>query len=866
MRSWATALLLALHRSTTCHAFPSRALGIWTSSDGRSLRIDHDGELNLTVACNALAVLRGGDEALPSFCNEASETCSADNEALSYLHRGYICRSDTSRAFCICRGEERCIVGLMNSLHHTETPRILALLMASVLEREVNWSMLYAQIGIAGLSVRDREAHIESLEKVKGYIAAGEESYYEDGKVDIPKYLTSKVFKIQVLVIKHMTSDAQLTSFLNELYELVRDSEEFLEKYYKPSCPDYLDAYTEHERRMAEYRRAFLSGRFVPALQDRLRISSCELHTSHDTVSFIDYGRNAILSLLSCMFYDAQRGRYSLDHLPGARKELKEFFRRHPVPFRYTDKIEQDWGMVLAILCRDRDITTESDLPVSLFDLFSVLRDLCGVRDEFPLARRYYTDEGIERGDNLEKNGYFGRLLDRISYYKQHFFVSFDSTHVSEDDGGSYLSGGHSLKFRILSSEEDWMDVRISYGPRRFCYMVAACSCVDVPMPKDLKAKSLTDFFVDCYGRLMGGPEPYERELRKAMVHNRSCIYLLSPRHLSYDREIICALYLLDSAIHSTDFVPLLGEIKERHKGEYLITVYEMVAGHIGSGDPREFDPDNVLDARAVLDGIVRYELINLLCYIMKHKRGAIEHNLEECVILILQYERRDMLEYVDRRLVREANVENGFLMNDPQKYSGISDWHMFKYIFDCASIERIYEKEDMAGDMMEYYEGFYINTVLDPALSSEDIKRIYDWGEALGQDLFEESQKSIRRWFGRTEDFPLRPPEERPLPRYQGYLSFLVENTYERLNDMHFVYGYLYPHLVDDEAYDVPAFFLGLLLRESISMPEDTYLELRAAYETHDKSAATHLDAAYIAKLLLDLEHEGLVSERRID
>jgi hypothetical protein len=776
----------------------------WVSN---GITVDRRSELYLPSVRLALTVTTGIMASLPNFRKNVLERCGFfrdGDDIYDYLSAGYDYFSSSQELECTCAGVSRCIMHLLNQMEERDALRLLAFLLAAALRVDLDWSELYDSISL----LPGASPHIRRLEEVREYLR-DDVAYHDGDKVDLVKYLKSKVFMIQALVDSyiHLHPTRPYSIFYGQFHSLVKEG------YYAKADST---SHTDHEEMLG-----IANDGIVPSLQAKFRNTACELHPSHNTPNFIG-SHNATLSLLCTLLYNT--GTYSLEHLPNARPELEEFFRKHDVPFECTEEIEAEWIGVLDAMGDGMAVEGEGIGPI-FFNLFRIIRNLCGLDNEFPLTE-YYT-RLLSSEDLLEHSEHLGRLLSRVCSHKQHFYII--PSCVTSVWWHGRTDTKVRLMFKVLLSREHWVSVQLTCGNTGSSFVVKECSCIKSSMNVMLKVDNVLDFFIDCHGRSRNTHAAYKNELRRCLEQNPEYILLLSNEFESRQSLHLC---LLDSAVArcSSDFDVFLAEAEHLYGDHPAIKAYRLIVQHRDEGGA--FDPGNEIDIGAIVEEMRNNAPINLLCYIARHKEKLGVGELRELFPLLLKHERCDVAGHLE--MSQEEKAES--LVRYPY-YLDVSDRRTIKCLFDAASAGLVLRKKLSFDMLAECYERCYINFLADPAISREDAKKIYDWGFVLAGQLKE----------GKCYEFRLR------------YLPFLVEQAHEKLGDISPIYSYVQKHLMSRRFYGFTVFLLEFLLRECIYLPYSLCSKMKELYDvSYEETPGTRR----ILELLSDLMYEGLSVE----
>jgi hypothetical protein len=815
----------------------------WTSSDGVWC-INHSRELYLQLPRIILSSILFEGAPLSYFREKLLDNLRArkKDKAHDYLSKGYALeyRGNDPRIRCFCR--KKCIMHLLERMEEGNSLRLLAILLAAVLKKSPEWAMLHeeeicAMVHSTGrLSEGKKKLHIRRLRRLVGYLSSWEEPYYEHGRANVARYLESKAFTVQALIYSYVQFlGSSYDTFYNEFYELSKDDTELLGEYFTRRSSD-IDSHTESERYLLEHEKAYEYHEVIPLSPKRLKEAECELHKTHDTVDFINYGSNAILSLLCTMF--CSNGTYSLEHLPNAKPELRSFFRKHRKPFEWDDDIALEWSMVLSSMDSSevlykgaRSVTTEKDIAAGGINLLFVLGNLCGLENELPSTREKTLDTAIV--DRLEMLTCSRELLGRICCNRQYFDLEIGHRirGTMRNSGPSSIDKGIDIGFRVMQSGKHWVDFKFICGDEGFDFAIKACSCVPNSMPVSLEVDSLLDFFLDLYARKEENFHMYKKEVRRLTEQN--------PEYLFFLRGDNCCgssayLHLLDSAIRSQSPEPLPQRAAKRidDRAAYLCRAYKLVARHRKEGG--RLDPGRRLSMRKVLDLASSCKLINLVSYILENEAPT-KGELQEAVLLLLEFGRFDVLRRLDAGLVRRACEENELFWSYLSICLQIADSCAIDHIPD--SMKKTPQMSWELCDVECCFRGVYLRALVDPAVSNEHIKRVYEWGY-----LILEKMRKFQA-FSHLE-----------------YLPFLIEYAHEKQVGTNLI-DYVQPFLGRAELCRFVPFFLKFLLRNCIYLPYAMCSELEELYGRVPLHANKRWRYLFdeVLRLLSNIKYEGL-------
>jgi hypothetical protein len=473
-----------------------------------------------------------------------------------------------------------------------------------------------------------KEEHKKEVKSLVEYLSQPEEPYIVGGKVDINRFLGSKTFLMQVVINGYVYKTER---FYNALYEEVKDIPDIVEKYYLRDPAD-----TKYERLMKKRAMRFLmkgKGNVLARPDLRLITEGYVDDGSRDTVGFVYSSKCAILSLLCVAFYDPGNKKYTVEHLPSSKKELKEFFTRHPEPFEYAG-VESDWCKVLDSLS-DSEIQRKSGggedgIVPTIKNVCRVVCSLCGIET----AGKSTAEIVAEVSDKLvfskygDSSGVFS-VMDRI----------VPSAKIQKG-----LSEVNSIGIRsLVSTDGGYVGARIEcFGGMEF--EVVEC----MRFGKDeIDAGNIVDYLAKTYLR------HYHSEQRMRLGMHRYCWLHLYGKETRDKYVALCLDKIFEKARSDEGLVghPRLQEVRDlamAHKSRLIQEVFAAAMEGSGYEITRE---------------VVENVGVNLLDYLVRHERnkGLPDEVLEEVIAVAVSNNRRDMVEYISRSANKDV-MEQGFV------------------------------------------------------------------------------------------------------------------------------------------------------------------------------------------------------------
>jgi hypothetical protein len=724
---------------------------------------------------------------------------------------------------------------------------LLAMLVAVTLGADVGQREIGALI--AGSGSRKKKAHTEMLKLLSSYLSREEEPYVVDGRVDISRFLTSKFFLMQALISNYVLPE-DTRMLYDQVYEMVSSYPGIVERYYTTEEND-----TEYERLMKEHRwRFFDRGSFLPKLDPRTVQEGCKYHSSHRTVGFSDSEECPILSLLCCMLYDPTHRGFVTMHLPRPRECLAEFFERHSEPFEYSKEIEREWRTVLDSVEDEHIVYSgtgggEERYAADVVNVLRVVCDLCGV------------DAGIlgdlnasGTGDSAGQRGFVALLrhvIDEVTFVGSNevseVYEAIAVLMSPEKSLINSISNGARLflfeMFVPLSMEGEHTRVRVTCGGGRTRFVVTSRTCSTA---SKIGTGNITDFLLETYLR------HYHNE-RHRFIGRREYRYLFLRL---YDRDV-CERYLemcLDEMVGADErqLHPRLWDIWRqvvgRRKGivkrcmdglRYLIwpvrpateesAVRRAFRLCVQGREVRDIDPKELASRGCA----------NMLSYVVRN--GDLRKTSDECIVEILNLfisrNRGEMVEYIDRHLLAERDRE-GILRK------AFLDW-AHSYISGACRVwyDRCVGRYEMEPEDVVSLHKY---AVLLKDYCSVEVLR----GEAGMRAV----QRQYEHFFREASDVA-----------NDLSLIVVVRNTWEELEDVGMLHGYVRAFIERDEAYEFVCRLLQELLIECVYLPRELWLRMQELYRERqagetDRAKWGRLNL--ILKGLCDIEHDGLSVE----
>jgi hypothetical protein len=823
----------------------------WEAGDGSGLRINHSEALNMTIGhfitrlyVDLDSILISSPRLFPrrmSFSDEfRSLYLYASRGAADIIFDSQILNEDEEHV--ISQGDP--LLGeLLDSMDEDASISLLGMLTAMTLGARVDRNEVNALI-IGSRSSR-RAEHILMVDLLRAYLTRMEEPYIVRGKVSLNEFLSSKFFLMQVM-ISCFVFPQNTKAFYDCVYAQVREGyPDIIGKYYTTAAED-----TKYERLMKECKgRLFDRGEFLLKLDPRLMSEGCRYHASHNSVGSSDNEECPILSLLCCVLYNPDARRFMVDRIPKPKRELVNFFRTHPRPFRYNRKVREDWRRVLDCL-KDPSIVYsgagggEERFAVSLTNILWVLCGLCGM-DKGPLDSldASMASEDERMGAFLSRAFHF---IDELNFFRRgeiHKIADaiFGLIVSNEESRAKLLSCRGDLNYfgvhAILSESGAYMKVGVRLDGGRARFMVVSCTGFNKNVTE---AENIVDFLIETYLR-----HYHNGRCKHTLIGRKDYQYLLLGKH-DEDEEVY-ERYLamcLDKILNVEEgrLHPRLWRIRSL----VLSGGRQRRSAAIGKKSTAAQEIFRLCVERGKLDDIDLREVVgelsecpNMLAHLVKHNLECFRRASDECIMealcVFISSNRRTMLEYVDKYILVERDrkkiLEGAFL---DWAHSLINSLFQVSYNKHQDQFER--ETEILANP----YKCFMLF-------------RDYCSIEAL------HAEAGARALLRRYEHFFRKCPSsgDRDLS-----LVVVVRETWEELKDMNVLYGYVSELVDGDWVYAFICELLQILMAECVYLPHALCLKMRELYEkrlAREENAARRLALDFILKGLYDLEYEGL-------
>jgi hypothetical protein len=652
---------------------------------------------------------------------------------------------------------------------------------------------------IMGNAHGKEKEHVKMVRLLGEYLSQPESSYTAEGRVDIDKFLGSKTFLIQAMINKCIRK-ASAGTFYNMLYLEIADNPGIVEKYYSGNPVD-----TRYEELMKRGLGFIERGALLAKLDPKLMVESCTYHGSHDTVGLTDSDRCAILSLLCVAFYNPKSRKYSVEHLPHPKEELVKFFAQHPEPFKYQE-VEEEWCRVVENLGDEIEYRAgrgEDRIVPTFLNVCRAICDLCGIQ-----GGRSAVQMAIEIRSKLvfskcrDDTRVFD-VLDRIISPAKILEISLggDDSGISSIDVGSLLSadGAAYMGAKIGCSEE-----RAKFEVLEWTYLGE----------NEVSTGNIVDYLAEVYLRY------YHNELRMDTALGRG-----EYRYISlwvYGEEVheryiaLC----LDSIFANKSKHPRLQEIRDlavEHKSGLVQKVFAAAV----KGERYEITREVVGRVGA-----------NLLNYLIRYSSKVLPDSvLEDVICVAIANNRRDILRYISENVSRDV-MEQGFVYG----------FHLLIRDAFVVYFDKILNKP--MGEADYVFRAYRYSVLLQEYCSSEILTPEVERG-AVGYcyDYFFGRQGSL------VNDLSL---------------TFLVGTTLDQV-DTQMLYGYLREFIPKDSEYWFIWKMLSKIAMENLHVPRELFGEMQQLYEEKlgsEEDPSKHRRLEHIIKMLLDIEHEGLIVE----
>jgi hypothetical protein len=730
----------------------------WRAPDDEEICINHSGPLNLAIGYFSERLYFDIESVL------FSRDIFPGNMAFSRRYRKvftYVLRDGSAEVlghFCL-KKKFLGISSLFRKIEEKDVVRLLSIFMSAALDRKITWAEIHRIIGRRTSKEGSRTAggmrsllcglwstpHVKKIKRVMAYFNEPEKEFIVGNKVDLRKFIHSKLFLVQTSIIRHLRP-SHIKDFLDEMYKRHRNDGTCFTRVRpgRSNC-------THYEELLADAgERFFEEGALLAKLDPRLMAEGCGCHESHDTVEFVDNEEHVILSLLCSLLYDAESSSYTVGHLSRAKESLRLFFEKHPRPFRYHAEVREDWAEVLDTL-DDPCIVyvdggkAEDRIAPGLFNICRVLGNLCGVTPEvFSTGRDYeiMKELYVRRKASDSYIYYLTLLVNRICNIRQGTWrcrpaderiVEVEEAHVDIDGavlvGRAYYSGSQCIKFR-LSCEE---------GKRRL--ELLECACLRNPKIEDIRAENMVDFLIEVYLRYYHNKKPLCLEGSSLGRIVREANVMESSRRVkkSYLISLLDEMFVIeDRRLH-----PRLREIKDALMsswGKYgtgstnvAYRIFTKCREHFDLGSTGEVDVYSfgAPDLQEFMGRHARRSK-NIVCYLMKHNSRGFRRlstgGKKRLIKALRGYYDKETIECIDKYMLNGADDRNEIL------------WHMFKsklciwsneinnLLFDLV-LDIGLDGAEASGEELkgsEYSVSQHLGRILDPSFSSTDILRYY--------------------------------------------------------------------------------------------------------------------------------------------
>ncbi|KFG25775.1 uncharacterized protein NESG_01759 [Nematocida ausubeli] len=182
----------------------------------------------------------------------------------------------------------------------------------------------------------------------------------------------------------------------------------------------------------------------------------------------------AILSIFCSLIYNPEIKKYETDHIEGASKDFKEFFRKHSKPFKeMTYEMHMHWSKVVSDLPCSKIVYLKNgnELDTGILNMMKVISVVVG-QDQESIDTLDELTECVEKGRNLGHGfdtnikNYIRKTFESLARNRQLSIQFTELKRESAENGNKELFGSINLKY-IKNKMESQFNIEMLKGHAR---------------------------------------------------------------------------------------------------------------------------------------------------------------------------------------------------------------------------------------------------------------------------------------------------------------------------------------------------------------------------------------------------------------